>query len=214
MDGIIFDVDGTLWDSTDVVAKAWNQVIQKETGRPSGITGALLKTLFGKPMNEICLTIFQGIPISEHERLAALCYEAENALLYKETVSLFPQVAEVCPQLAKEHPLFIVSNCQKGYIEALLDTTPLKDYIQGHLCYGDTNASKDITIRTLMKQYHLKDAIYVGDTQGDADACKKAGVPFVFAAYGFGSVASADYHIQSFSDLLSISRKHQSNPIT
>ena len=30
IDSIIFDVDGTLWDSTDVVADAWNQIIEKD----------------------------------------------------------------------------------------------------------------------------------------------------------------------------------------
>ncbi len=30
MKGIIFDVDGTLWDSTEMVAVAWNKVIKDE----------------------------------------------------------------------------------------------------------------------------------------------------------------------------------------
>lgn len=30
IDSIIFDVDGTLWDSTDVVADAWNQIMEKK----------------------------------------------------------------------------------------------------------------------------------------------------------------------------------------
>ena len=35
IDSIIFDVDGTLWDSTDVVADAWNQIMEKETSKNS-----------------------------------------------------------------------------------------------------------------------------------------------------------------------------------
>lgn len=66
LDGLIFDVDGTLWDSTDLVAKAWNYVLETETNLPADVTGDLLKTLFGKPMDEICLKIFKGIPMSEH----------------------------------------------------------------------------------------------------------------------------------------------------
>lgn len=30
MNGIIFDLDGTLWDSTETIIKAWNNVFEKE----------------------------------------------------------------------------------------------------------------------------------------------------------------------------------------
>ena len=40
IDSIIFDVDGTLWDSTDVVADAWNQIMEKETDMTPNLTGA------------------------------------------------------------------------------------------------------------------------------------------------------------------------------
>ena len=43
IDSIIFDVDGTLWDSTDIVAQAWNQVISQKTDRPANLTGKDLK---------------------------------------------------------------------------------------------------------------------------------------------------------------------------
>lgn len=204
MDGIIFDVDGTLWDSTELVAKAWNYVLETETALPPNIDSARLKTLFGKPMDEICLSIFKGIPVSEHPRLGEICYMRENALLYEEPVPLYDGVLEACQELAKRCPLFIVSNCQKGYIEALLDTTPLKPYITGHLCYGDTGKTKDVTMQMLMEQYRLKNVLYVGDTQGDADACQKADVPFVLAEYGFGDAAEPDYRISELKELLEL----------
>ena len=28
---ILFDLDGTLWDSTDTVARAWNRILEQET---------------------------------------------------------------------------------------------------------------------------------------------------------------------------------------
>ena len=48
MDSIIFDVDGTLWDTTHVVADAWNEVVRSETSLDLSITPQKLKTLFGK----------------------------------------------------------------------------------------------------------------------------------------------------------------------
>ena len=50
MDSIIFDVDGTLWDSTDSVAKAWNLAIQENSSLDLTITDDLLAGVFGKTM--------------------------------------------------------------------------------------------------------------------------------------------------------------------
>ena len=100
LDGLIFDVDGTLWDSTDLVAKAWNYVLETETNLPADVTGDLLKTLFGKPMDEICLKIFKGIPVSEHPRLGDICFQKENQLLYQEPVPLYPQILETFQELS------------------------------------------------------------------------------------------------------------------
>lgn len=200
MDGIIFDVDGTLWDSTEVVAKAWNKVIKTMTDREP-VDGAFLKTLFGKPMNEICQALFPNIPKEQHEKLGETCYLYEHELLCQEPVPLYPGVLDAFKILSKKCPLFIVSNCQKGYIEVLLDTTPIKPYVRGYLCYGDTLKSKDHTIRILMETYGLKDVLYVGDTQGDADACIAAQVPFALAEYGFGDAAEPDYRIRNLSEI-------------
>ena len=56
----------------------------------------------------------------------------------------------------------------------------------------------------IAETYNLKNPVYVGDTMGDYNACQKAGVPFIFADYGFGSVDSPDYIIHKPMDLLDI----------
>ena len=48
IDSIIFDVDGTLWDCTDTVAQAWNDMFEKEPDINIRLTGDDLKKLFGK----------------------------------------------------------------------------------------------------------------------------------------------------------------------
>ena len=95
---------------------------------------------------------------------------------------------ETIRKLAEKYPLFIVSNCQCGYIEVMIESSGIGPFIRDHLCFGETGTPKSETIRALMDRNDLKDVVYVGDTQGDADACRDAGVPFVFAEYGFGDV--------------------------
>ena len=56
-------------------------------------------------------------------------------------------------------------------------------------------------IKTIVDTYHLKSAVYVGDTAGDFQATKEAGLPFIFASYGFGQVTQPDAVISSLHEL-------------
>lgn len=61
MDSIIFDVDGTLWDSTEICAKAWTDVIHRETSLSLTINASTLKGLFGRLASRYCERAFCGL---------------------------------------------------------------------------------------------------------------------------------------------------------
>ena len=204
MDGIIFDVDGTLWDSTDSVTESWNLAIRENSDMDLTITADILKGLFGKTMTEIADSLFPSLPEKERMDFLDICYDYENRHLETHPGDLYEGVVETIRKLAEKYPLFIVSNCQCGYIEVMLKTCGLTPYIKDHLCFGETQRSKGETIRLLMEKNNLKSPVYVGDTQGDADSCRSAGIPFIFAEYGFGDVPDAKTRIQTFSDLENI----------
>lgn len=201
MDGIIFDVDGTLWDSTDSVTESWNLAIRENSDMDLTITADILKGLFGKTMTEIADSLFPSLPEKERMDFLDICYDYENRHLEAHPGDLYEGVVETIRKLAEKYPLFIVSNCQCGYIEVTVRSGGLESYIRDHLCFGETQVPKGQTLRMLMDRNGLKDPVYVGDTQGDADACREAGIPFIFAEYGFGDVPDAERRIRSFSDL-------------
>ena len=214
MDGIIFDVDGTLWDSTDFVAESRNQAIHENSDLDIEINRTVLSNLFGKTMDEICNALFPQLSAEEKERLGSLCFEYENRFLETNPGQLYDGVADTIKELAKHTDLYIVSNCQCGYIEVFLKTTGLSPYIKDYLCFGQTLTSKGQTIRTLMMKNHLEDVVYVGDTQGDADACQKADVPMIYVSYGFGTVKEPFLTIHRFDELLEIDfDSHIAKPI-
>lgn len=204
MDSIIFDVDGTLWDSTDVVAKAWTDYLRQKEQIDLTITAGQLKALFGKPLAEIAALVFPEYPENEQLRLIDGCCEAEHALLHITGAPLYEDLEKALQILSAQYPLYIVSNSQCGYIELFLEKTGFAKYFQGHLCNGDTGLDKGSNIRQIADQNGLKDPVYVGDTMGDFEACRKAGVPFVLAEYGFGEVSEPDMRISKPMDLITL----------
>ena len=201
---MIFDVDGTLWDTTDVVAKSWNHaLIQCGHAECACITGEQLKREFGKPMDEIARNLFPDFSQLQQEQLLEVCcYREHQFLLEHEETLLYPHVSDTIRALSADHKLFIVSNCQQGYIELFLEKTGLSDCITDFECFGNTKKSKGENIRLLMERNHIVNACYVGDTAGDYAASTQAGTTFIFASYGFGTVPEAQTVITSFDELL------------
>lgn len=202
MDSIIFDVDGTLWDSTAICAQAWNTIIRCETDLDLTITEQTLKGLFGRVLPDIAKVIFPDYTVERQIELIDLCCEEEHRALLKCCAPLYPDLEETLQTLSQKYRLFIVSNCQAGYIEVFLQSSGLGQYFEGHLCPGDTGNEKADNILQIIRDFNLTSPVYVGDTDGDYRAAETAGIPFIFAAYGFGSVAAPDYTINSPKELL------------
>ena len=98
--------------------------------------------------------------------------------------------------------LFIVSNCQDGYLQAFLNHHKLSSYFDDHEMSGRTGLTKGENIRIVMERNNLDKAVYVGDTEGDFSAAKQAGILFICAQYGFGKAKNADYVINKLSELI------------
>ena len=205
-ESLIFDIDGTLWDSRGLVAEGYNRQLEKEGLGHLKITVDMLKNLFGKPLPEIGRLLFTDIPdLQEREALIYRCTKSQDRYLKENPCHVgYPQTAETLRELCRNHRLFIVSNSEQGYPELCMEKLGLTPFIQGHLCFGDTHTPKGETIRTLMKKYDITDAAYIGDTQGDYEATLQAGIPFIWASYGFGEPEGYTEKIEKISDLLTL----------
>lgn len=193
---ILFDLDGTLWDSSEQVTHAWNRTIREKTNRSEQFTVDDMHHFMGRTMEAIAALMFPDLP--EKERIAILerCSEDEIDYLNNpepgDCPPLYPDEHDIICGLAEEYTLGIVSNCQAGYIETYLRQIPFADAYTDIECAGKTGLSKGENIRLVMERQGITDCVYVGDTQGDADAAAQAGVRFIHAAYGFGKVDACD----------------------
>lgn len=204
MDCIILDIDGTLWDTTPIVADAWNEVLKDRTDVAWRGSSVKLKALFGRPLPVIASMIFTELSEKEQLILIDECCEAEHHALEKMPGKVFEGVVETIQKLSEKYKVCIVSNCQAGYIELTMKCLGIEDCITDFECPGYSGLPKGENCKLVMERNGFKTAVYVGDTQGDADASSFAGIPFVFCEYGFGEVEKADYRIKKFSELLEL----------
>ena len=204
-EALIFDIDGTLWDSRELVAKGYNLQLHQEGLDSLQVNAVQFLPLFGKVAEDIADVLFPSIPAPERYKLMFRCMDAEERYMKDDPCQVgYPGVKETLEALSKNHRLFIVSNSQKGYPELCMEKLGLTDLFQGHLCYGDTGTEKGLTIRTLMDKHHITDALYIGDTLADQQAADLAGIGFVWCSYGFGKPEHFDAKIDSFPQLLEL----------
>ena len=201
-DGVIFDVDGTIWDSTPVVTEAWNRALV-DTGHPEvSVTADRLKGLFGLPMLEIMRDVLPGVDEEEVRRFDKVCIRYEQDALVDTSGIPYHNIEETIRRLSEKCKVIIVSNCQSGYIELMMKHLGLGPYVTDKICHGDNGLSKAENINLMNERHGLKHSVYVGDTIMDAVACREAGEFFVFASYGFGSVEDPDAIIDTPEQLL------------
>lgn len=205
--GIIFDMDGTLWDSSDGVAKSWTEIILQEDRVQQGVTSGEIQGVMGKTMDQIAAALFSTLPMERRMELLEKCCENENAYLRTHGGILYDGLPETLEKLKKKYHLYIVSNCQTGYIEAFLEYYGFEDYFEDMECYGNNGLEKCENIRSVVERNGLTDSIYVGDIQGDYDASVRAGVKFIHAAYGFGEVEQDVPAVQSIPELVSVAEE-------
>ena len=202
--GIIFDMDGTLWDSAEEVVTSWNQSVKAAGYDRAAITASDMQSVMGKTMDKLAAILFPMF--SEEERYALLDRggKDENEYLRQHGGRLYPDIRTTMETLKKKYHLYIVSNCQSGYIEAFLDYYKFHDLIEDIECYGNNKKTKGENISLLYRRNELDDAVYVGDIEGDYISSKEAGVKFIHAAYGFGKIDEPVPEIKTFAELINV----------
>ena len=204
-DAVIFDLDGTLWDSSEGILASWNEYLSSR-GMPPFLTRAHVEGWMGKRLADIAAGVFPDLPEEERMRIALDCVRRENRYLAEHGGRLYPGVSETLSVLAGELPLAIVSNCEDGYLESFFAAHGLQRFFTDYEHPGRTGLDKAGNIRLVTGRNGWKRPVYVGDTRIDFEAARAADVPFIHANYGFGAVEGVP-QLERFTDLPALLRR-------
>lgn len=205
---IIFDMDGTMWDTTAAILPVWNEVLRKypkETSKQ--ISKTEMDSYMGKTLEQIAQLSLPELDINRSVEILSECCKTECKYLEEQGAIIYPKLIETLKELKDEYTLLIVSNCQDGYIQSFLTYYKLWDVFSDIEFAGRTGKTKGENIKLIIERNNIDKAVYVGDTQSDFDAAKFAGVDFIFAEYGFGSAENHKYSIKEISDLTSVVKR-------
>jgi phosphoglycolate phosphatase len=203
-DGLIFDLDGTLWDASEACTVAWNLALTEAGVSNRVLTADNIRSYSGIKIDQLFEEHLTFIPKEKRGDVFTAFKQHEPALMRSRGGALFPGVRETLDELKKSYRLFIVSNCMAGYIEDFVEFSELEGLFTDFESSGNTGKPKSENIKMIIERNRLKMPVYVGDTLWDQQAAAGSGVPFVWASYGFGKAGDPTYIINNFAELASL----------
>ena len=200
-DGILFDIDGTLWDSVPGVTDAWNQEIRRQ-GYSYHLTVDMMRPLFGQKADRFGDVLFSDLSEEARHKLAYDCaYSQVGSLKENRKAVVYEGVRETMRQLAEIYPLYIVTNADERYVELFKEYAGINPYIQDYECDRGIQHTKADNIRLIIERHALQHPVYVGDTSLDQQSSKEAGASFIWASYGLEAGVDSEWSIRSIREL-------------
>jgi len=201
LDGLIFDLDGTLWDCSQASTDAFNRTYE-EFGVNRRVTKEFVESISRTPTSECDEILLAEVPIELREKVLRCLDDSEIAAVQRyASIALYPDVRRGLEMLKLRYKCFMVSNCSERYLQIFHRHTPIGNIFVDSECFGRTRNLKHENIKAIIDRQNLSSPCYIGDTAGDEDAATRAGVPFFHASYGFGKPIGNPVAFASFSDL-------------
>jgi phosphoglycolate phosphatase len=184
---LLFDLDGTLWDSHPLYAEALS--------RTSGVPASEILRRLKQPDTNVVrladeLRVSRAAFVQECRRMIAL-------------LRLYPGVRRTLGKL-RATPLALVTNLPASLVMPIMEESGISEFFPVVECNAKKPGAAGL-IRALaaLRGPTRQSSYYVGDAPRDAGAARTAGIRFAWASYGYGDrVANADVVLARFAEVL------------
>ncbi len=172
---VVFDFDGTIFNSNHIVSDSWQAVFRHYTGKDGNLSD--IYKSFGETLRYTAGRFFPEHDVDDTIRI----YRAYQDAHYQGRIGLFNGVQEMMDQLRAEgHTLSVVTSRTKATTLNYLRCLELDHYFDALITCDDTKAHKPDPkpLQIALDELGAKpeEAIMLGDTKFDIGCCSNAGV--------------------------------------
>ena len=196
---IIFDLDGTLWQTSDSYIYAYHKLCEFYNVS-NRVPDEMILSCLGVKLDVFLPKLFPNVEDQRELAFRAMGYSIEY-LLNNPVGCCYDGVAQMLEILSKKYSIYIVSNCLDAYVETFMKISDTTHCISGFY-----------TIQSGQKQEHIKKiaasggkTLFVGDSNDDRCSVEDHfGVLFCYAGYGYKECSSYAYKIDAPIQLLDV----------
>ena len=182
---VIFDFDGTISETTDVLAKFWNEYLASKW-KLRKILNEDMENM--RNMSAVEKIKFLRIPF--YKLPFVVTSARKNFSKYMDEFSVFSGFKTLCQKfLDKGLKLAIVSSNKEENIRKYLTKNNIDFFADVFCDKGRSLFVKHKTLKSFLKKHEIapENAVYVGDESRDVVACKKAGIGVISVTWGWDS---------------------------
>lgn len=182
---VFFDFDGTISETTDVLAKFWNEYLAPKY-KLRNIHGNDMENL--RNMSAVEKIAFFQIPF--YKLPFVVNAARKNFPKYMDNYAIFSGLKTVCNKFLKSGlKLAIISSNREENIRNYLKKNKFEIFTDVFCDKGRSLFVKHKTIKSFMKTHSImpENAVYIGDESRDVVACKKAGIEVISVTWGWDS---------------------------
>lgn len=197
---IIFDLDGTLWNTTATTLEAARE-ISKKYDELKEITLSQVQSGMGLSEKENAKNYMPYLEEDKGIYYLRMIDSLNREKIAKEGATIYDGVKDTIKDLSKNYSLGIVTNSWDDYARTFLKLSNLEEYFTDYIGAASYGISKGEAIKRIIEKNGNEKSIYVGDIEKDMIAANEAGATFIHAKYGFGPNVECKYHILDIKNL-------------
>ncbi len=188
---IIFDMDGTILDSSKSITKSIN-FVRNELGL-SPFSVEKITKLINMPDQDLPKLFYEDIkPYSECRKIFEKHYH-ENCI---KDMRLYNGIRELLRELNRDFLLAVATNAYEMFAKKMLEHLEINNYFEMIVGSDTIGARKPDpkVIQYILNTLNIneKEALFVGDSLKDEQAAKNANIKYIFADWGYGECKKPD----------------------